>query len=92
MGSSIYLMKESNLEKIKTYHIRIKDLIQNMVQSVQRNKLVLKTNRASDVIEHKSNLNQFNNITTDNNIFIPPVIVNTVKGKELSLEIGECKA
>lgn len=63
-----------------------------MVQTVQHNKLVLKTNRASYVIEHKSNLNQFNNIITDINIFTPPVLVNTIKGKGLSIEIGEYKA
>lgn len=63
-----------------------------MVQTVQHNKLVLKTNRASDVIERKSNLNQFDNISTDINIYTPPVLVNTIKGKGLSIEIGEYKA
>lgn len=92
LGSSISLMKESSLESIKTQQKTIKDTTQGMVQTVQHNKLVLKTNRASDVIEHKSNLNQFNNIITDINIFTPPVLINTVKGKELSLEIGEYKA
>lgn len=92
LGSSISLMEESSLESIKTQQKTIKDTTQGMVQTVQHNKLVLKTNRASDVIEHKSNLSQFNNIITDINIFTPPVLINTVKGKELSLEIGEYKA
>lgn len=92
LGSSISLMEESSLESIKTHQKTIEDTIQDMVQTVQHNKLVLKTKRASDVIEHKSNLNQFDNIITDINNFTAPVIVNTIKGKELSLEIGECKA
>lgn len=92
LGSSISLMEESSLESIKTQQKTIKDTTQDMVQTVQHNKLVLKTNRASDVIEHKSNLNQFNNIITDINIFTPPVLVNTIKGKGLSIEIGEYKA
>lgn len=89
LGSSISLIKDSSLESIKTQQKTIKDTTQDMVQTVQHNKLVLKTNRASDVIEHKSNLNQFNNIITDINIFTPPVLVNTIKGKGLSIEIGE---
>lgn len=92
LGSSISLMNESSLKSIKTQQKTIKDSKQDMVQTVQHSKLVLQTNRASDVIEHKSNLNQFNNIITDIDIFTPPVVVNTVNEKELSLEIGECKA
>lgn len=92
LGSSISFMEESSLESIETQQKTIKDTTQDMVQTVQHNKLVLKTNRASDVIEHKSNLNQFNNIITDINIFTPPVLVNTIKGKGLSIEIGEYKA
>lgn len=92
LGSSISLMEENSLESIKTQQKTIKDTTQDMVQTVQHNKLVLKTNRASDVIEHKSNLNQFNNNITDINTFTPPVLVNTIKGKGLSIEIGEYKA
>lgn len=92
LGSSISLMEENSLESIKTQQKTIKDTTQDMVQTVQHNKLVLKTNRASDVIEHKSNLNQFDNIITDINIFTPPVLVNTIKGKGLSIKIGEYKA
>lgn len=92
LGSSISLMKESNLESIKTQQKTIKDTTQDMVQTVQHNKLVLKTNRTSDVIEHKSNLNQFSNIITDIDIFTPPVLVDTIKGNGLSIEIGEYKA
>lgn len=92
LGSSISLMEESSLESIKTQQKTIKDTTQGMVQTVQHNKLVLKTNRASDVIEHKSNLNQFSNIITDINILTPPVLVNTIIGKGLSIEIGENKA
>lgn len=92
LGSSISLMKESNLESIKTQQKTIKDTTQDMVQTVQHNKLVLKTNRTSDVIEHKSNLNQFSNIITNIDIFTPPVLVDTIKGNGLSIEIGEYKA
>lgn len=92
LGSSISLMKESNLESIKTQQKTIKDTTQDMVQTVQHNKLVLKTNRTSDVIEHKSNLNQFSNIITDIDIFTPPVLVDTIRGNGLSIEIGEYKA
>lgn len=92
LGSSISLMEENSLESIKTQQKTIKDARQDMVQAVQHNKLVLKTNRASDVIEHKSNLKGLNNIITDINIFTPPLLVNTVKGKGLSIEIGEYKA
>lgn len=53
LGSSISLMKENSLESIKTQQKTIKDTTQGMVQTVQHNKLVLKTNRALDVIEHK---------------------------------------
>lgn len=50
LGSSISLMEENSLESIKTQQKTIKDTTQDMVQTVQHNKLVLKTNRASDVI------------------------------------------
>lgn len=47
LGSSISLMEESSLESIKTQQKTIKDTTQDMVQTVQHNKLVLKTNRMS---------------------------------------------
>lgn len=91
MGSLIHSMMESNDKTIAIYQTNMKNLIQDMTQTLQQNKLILKTKKASEFTNFKSKLNEYRELTNFD-VKSPSMIANTVDGKELSIEIGEIKA
>jgi hypothetical protein len=63
-----------------------------MIQTVQENKDILKSNNVSDVNNHHSKLTEFRNIPQVPDLTLPSLIANSVQGRELSLEFEEYKA
>lgn len=91
MGSLIHSMVESSNETITTYQTDIKNSIQDMTETLQQNKHILKAKKVSEFTNFKSKLNEYRELTHFD-VKSPSLITNTVDGKELSLEIGEIKA
>lgn len=78
-GSLIYSLKDSNLRTAITRQTKIKDLIKDMIQTVQQNKQIMKTKSALDVTNYKSKLHEFRNALTDVDFKIPSLIKTTKK-------------
>lgn len=91
-GSLIYSLKDSNLRTAITRQTKIKDLIKDMIQTVQQNKQIMKTKSALDVTNYISKLHEFRNALTDVDFKIPSLIKTTNKGRELCFEYGEIEA
>lgn len=91
LGILIQAMKKSCLENVTAYQTKIKNLIQDMTQSIQENKQFLKTSKPLDVFNYKSNLNEYRNVDKVD-VKYTSLKANIADGKELSIEMGETKA
>lgn len=85
-------LKQRNLESITSYQTRIKTIAQGMIQTVQQNKQILKSNKASDFADYTSKLIEYRDILTDLDAQMPSLIGKEVEGKELTIEMGDFRA
>ncbi|XP_061179118.1 E3 ubiquitin-protein ligase TRIM71-like [Saccostrea echinata] len=92
LDSLIKSMKENYLTPLKSHQSKLKNLIPDMIQTVEQNKEILKTNRVSEVNNYKSKLKEYRDIPADIDVKIPSLNAKTVKGRELDIELGEYKA
>ncbi|XP_061186776.1 E3 ubiquitin-protein ligase TRIM45-like [Saccostrea echinata] len=83
--------KIDEMEKEIEKHINVWHQ-ENLIKKVQENKKMLKSNKVSEVTNYKSKVKEYRNIPADIYVSIPTLKTNTVQGKELSIELGECKA
>ncbi|XP_048740317.2 uncharacterized protein LOC125654400 [Ostrea edulis] len=91
LGSLIKSMKENHLAALKSHQSKINNCIPDMIQTVQRNKEILKSKKVFEVTNYKSKLEEYRNMPTDIDVKLPSLKTNTVQGRELSLELGEYK-
>ncbi|XP_062618801.1 uncharacterized protein LOC134280414 [Saccostrea cucullata] len=92
LSSSIKSMRESYLISLKSYQSKLKNLIPDMLQALEQNKEILKTNRVCEVNNYKSRLAENREIPFNIDGKIPSLNTITVQGRELSIELGEYQA
>lgn len=94
MASMFAAAKNKHSETLKTQHINMKTSIQSMTQTLQRNKAILTSTKASDFTDYKSELNSYRGINACKYIDSPkPILkVNTRRGKNMSIEVETTKA
>lgn len=92
-GSLIQSMKEKDLAVLTTNMSELQDIIRNMVLSVEKNKQIMKTKNACDVINFESELAIYRNIPNPDVDITPHVpVATTSQGKELRLKIEKFNA
>ncbi|XP_062614725.1 E3 ubiquitin-protein ligase TRIM71-like [Saccostrea cucullata] len=92
LSSLIKSMRENNLTSLQSHQSKLKNLIPDMMQTVEQNKGILKTNRVSDVNNYKSKLTEYKNMPADIDVEIPSLNTHTVQGRELSISLEKYKA
>ncbi|XP_048740753.2 uncharacterized protein LOC125654762 [Ostrea edulis] len=92
LGFLIKSMKENHLTALISHQSKINNCIQDMIQTVQQNKIIMKSRKVTEVTNYKSNLEEYRNMPIDIDVKLPSLKTNTVQGRELSLELGEYKA
>ncbi|XP_062584840.1 uncharacterized protein LOC134246483 [Saccostrea cucullata] len=92
VSSLIKSMRENNNTPLQSHQSKLKNLIPDMMQIVEQNKEILKTNKVSDVNNYKSKLTEYRDIPADADVKIPSLNTKTVQGRELSIELEEFKA
>ncbi|XP_062606426.1 uncharacterized protein LOC134268251 [Saccostrea cucullata] len=92
VSSMIESTKENFITSLKSHQSKFKNLIPDMMQTVEQNKEILKTNRVSDVNNYKSKLTEYRDIPADIDVKIPSMNTSTAQGRELNIELGEYKA
>ena len=93
-GVLIYSMIQNDLRPLMKSQKDIEYTIQDMLQTIQQNKELLKSSKASEVRNYKSRLKEYSELQTDTEIKVtsPSLLVDTSQGRELSIEMGEIKA
>ncbi|XP_061192590.1 tripartite motif-containing protein 2-like [Saccostrea echinata] len=92
LQSTIRKMKDKRLTALRSHQSRLQDSGSKLALITKENKKILKSNKVFDVTNCKSEIGEFRNIPTDVDVMIPSLKMNTVQGKELSIELGEYKA
>lgn len=96
MASMFAASKNKHSETLTKQEIKMKTSIQSMNQTLQRNKAILTSNNASDFTDYKSELDSYRGININTYAFInstkPILKVNTVRGKNMSIEVEKTKA
>lgn len=84
--------KNKHSETLKTQQIKINTSIHSMTRTLQRNKAILTSNIASDFTDYKSELNSYRSINKFMDSTKPILKVNTLRGKNMSIEVEKTKA
>ncbi|XP_062621001.1 uncharacterized protein LOC134282617, partial [Saccostrea cucullata] len=92
LQSTIRKMKDRRLRALRSHQSRLQDSGTKLECITKENKKILKSNKVSDATSYKSELKDFKDIPTDVDVKIPSLNINTVQGRELSIELGEYKA
>ncbi|XP_061186768.1 uncharacterized protein LOC133194883 [Saccostrea echinata] len=92
LRSLLKSMRDNQLAVLKTHQTKLKNLIPDMIKTVQENKEILKSNKVAKITNFKSRLMEYRNIGLDIYVSVPALQTNTVQGRELSIELGEYKA
>ncbi|XP_048735216.2 uncharacterized protein LOC125650735 [Ostrea edulis] len=85
-------IKENHLAGLKSHHSRLSKLIQEMTETVKKNKKILLSKTMSAVTSYKSKLHKYRNMPTDIDVKLPSLKTNTAQGRELRIELGEHQA
>jgi hypothetical protein len=91
VGYSMTSMRENHLAALKSYQSKINDCIQDMVKIVQQNKMIMSSNKVSEIMSYNSKLEEFATIPSEIDINLPSLKSIMVEGKELSLEFENYK-
>ncbi|XP_056020074.1 tripartite motif-containing protein 45-like [Ostrea edulis] len=85
-------LRDYQITALKSYQSQLRSQNSSMIQTVEENKEILKSNNVSDVNNYKSKLTEFRNIPQVPDVTLPSLKTNTIQGRELSLELEEYKA
>ncbi|XP_062618794.1 uncharacterized protein LOC134280408 [Saccostrea cucullata] len=91
-GTLITSMRENHLAVLKANQSKLRGMIPEILQTVKRNKEIMKSNKVSEVTNHESNLVEYRNSLADPSVPIPSLKTSTVQGKEFSIELEKYKA
>jgi streptogramin lyase len=92
VGSLMESVKENHLAALKSHQSKLDGCIPHMIQTVQQNKIIINSNKVSDVTTYKSQVEEFRNMPTDTDIQLPSVKYISVEGRELCMEFEYYKA
>ncbi|XP_062569815.1 uncharacterized protein LOC134231865 [Saccostrea cucullata] len=92
MESLIQSLRDHHITTLKSCQSKLRSQNSSMIQTVQENKEILKSNKVSDVNNYQSKLKEYRNIPQIPDLPLPSLQTNTVQGRELSIELGEYKA
>ncbi|XP_062595065.1 E3 ubiquitin-protein ligase Midline-1-like [Saccostrea cucullata] len=92
MESLIQSLRDDHITTLKSCQSKLRSQNSSMTQTVQENKEILKSNKVSYVNNYQSKLKEYRNILLIPDLSLPSLQTNTVKGRELSIELGENKA
>ncbi|XP_061182711.1 protein wech-like [Saccostrea echinata] len=92
MESLIQSLRDHHITTLKSCQSKLRSQNSSMIQNIQENKEILKSNKVSDVNNYQSKLKEYRNITQIPDLSLPSLQTNTVQGRELSIELGEYKA
>jgi hypothetical protein len=90
--STIKSIEENQLVSLKSHDSKLSKFIQEMTQTVQENKKLLRSRTISDVNNYKSKIKEYRKIPTDIDVEIPELKINTARERELRIELGEYQA
>jgi hypothetical protein len=85
-------LRDHQITALKSYQSQLRIQNSSMIQTVQENKDILRSNNVSDVNNHHSKLTEFRNIPQVPDLTLPSLITNSVQGNELCLQLEEYKA
>nr|XP_022293307.1 uncharacterized protein LOC111103949 isoform X1 [Crassostrea virginica] len=88
----IHTMKDSDLNVLTTRHAKLENTIQNMTQTVRQNKEILNSKKPEEVTRFSSKLKELKDFPTNITFKTPNLNTNTIKGKELNIELGDMTA
>ncbi|XP_062599425.1 tripartite motif-containing protein 3-like [Saccostrea cucullata] len=88
----IQSLTDHYISTLKSSQSKLRSQNSSMIQTVQVNKEILKSNKVSDVNNYQSKLKEYRNIPQIPNLTLPSLQMNTVQGIELSIELREYKA
>jgi hypothetical protein len=92
LGSLMKSTKGNLLAALHAHQFKIINPIQNMNQTIQQNKKILKSSNVSEVTSYQSKLQEYRNMPADVDVQLPVLKTNTVQGEILRLELGDFKA
>ncbi|XP_061186765.1 uncharacterized protein LOC133194880 [Saccostrea echinata] len=87
---TIFDRRESSV-CLKLHQTKLIKLTPDLIEKIQRNKEILKSNKVSDITNYKSKLTEYRNIHADIDQTIPSLKINSTHGKELIIKLGEYK-
>ncbi|XP_048733401.2 E3 ubiquitin-protein ligase TRIM71-like [Ostrea edulis] len=92
LESLIQSNRDEDIATLNSYQSKLRGQSFRMIQTVQENKDILKSNEVSKVNFYKSKLNEFRTIPDVPDLTSPSLKTNAVQGRELGLDLGEYKA
>ncbi|XP_062622405.1 uncharacterized protein LOC134283894 [Saccostrea cucullata] len=92
MESLIQSLRDHQITSLKSCQSNLRSQNSSMIQTVQENKEILKSNKVSDVNNYQSKLKEYKEIPQIPDFSLPSFQTNSVQGRELSIELGEYKA
>ncbi|XP_061186790.1 NF-kappa-B essential modulator-like [Saccostrea echinata] len=92
LSSLVESMKNHHLATLKSYLSNLQDLIKDIINTTQKNKINVKSNKVSDIIRHKSKMQKYRNIPTCVTMTIPSIETKREEGKEFVIELGYYRA
>ncbi|XP_062603542.1 uncharacterized protein LOC134265338 [Saccostrea cucullata] len=92
MESLIQSLRDHHITTLKSCQSKLRSQNSSMIQTVQENKEILKSNKVCDVKNYQSKLKEYRNIPQIPDLPLPSLQTNTVQGREVSIELGEYKA
>jgi hypothetical protein len=92
VGSLITSLKHNILAALNSRQSKLESQIPNMIQAVKESEGILASNNVSAVASYQSKLEEYWNIPADLDVKLPSLKINTLQGKELSLELDNYKA
>ncbi|XP_061178855.1 E3 ubiquitin-protein ligase TRIM71-like [Saccostrea echinata] len=92
MISKIKFMTDKHITALKIHQSKLRSMLPNMFQTIEKNREILKNYSASALTDHKSRLHEFQDIPSVIDITIHELNTITNKGTELSIELGDFRA
>lgn len=92
VGSVAQFFKDYKLAALTTEQSKIKNLVQESINTVSQNKQLLGSNNPYEVANFKSTASQNRGVSIDVGISFPDLKSNIVHGSKLSIEFGEIGA
>jgi hypothetical protein len=92
LESLIQSFKDQEITILKSCQSKLRSQNSSMIQTVQENKKILKSNNVSDINNYRSKLTEFRAIPQVPDVMSPSLNTNSVQGREFSLELGDYRA